>query len=65
MQRKQFSEEQITVVLREAVSGAALTELNRKHGMSSASYSAWKAKFGGLEESKAKRLRSLEEENRG
>ena len=40
-----------------------VTELCRKHGMSSATYYAWKAKFGGLEVSDAKRLRSLEEEN--
>ena len=40
-----------------------MTELCRRHGMSSATYYAWKAKFGGLEVSDAKRLRSLEEEN--
>ena len=40
-----------------------MTELCRKHGMSSATYYAWKAKFGGLEVSDAKRLRALEDEN--
>ena len=40
-----------------------VTDLCRRHGMSSATYSAWKAKFGGLEVSDTKRLRSLEEEN--
>ncbi|WP_156361501.1 IS3 family transposase [Sphingomonas sp. Leaf67] len=63
MKRKQFSEEQIIGVLKEAKAGAVATELCRKHGMSSATYCAWKAKFGGLEVSDAKRLRSPEEEN--
>lgn len=40
-----------------------VTELCRRHGLSSATYYAWKAKFGGLEISDAKRLRTLEEEN--
>jgi len=40
-----------------------VTELCRKHGMSSATYYAWKAKYGGLEVSEAKRLRALEDEN--
>lgn len=63
MKRKQFSEEQIIGILKEAEAGAVVTELCRKHAMSSATYDAWKAKFGGLEVSGAKRLRSLEEEN--
>ncbi len=63
MKRKQFSEEQIIGILKEAEAGAVVTELCRRHGMSSATYYAWKAKFGGLEVSDAKRLRSLEEEN--
>ena len=61
--QKQFSEEQIIGILKEAEAGAVVTELCRKHGMSSATYYAWKAKFGSLEVSDAKRLRSLEEEN--
>ncbi len=40
-----------------------VTDLCQRHGMSSATYDAWKAKFGGLEVSDAKRLRALEEEN--
>ena len=63
MKRKQFTEEQIIGILKEAEAGAVVTELCRKHGMSSATYYAWKAKFGGLEVSDAKRLRALEEEN--
>jgi putative transposase len=62
-ERKQFSEEQIIGILKEADAGAVVTELCRKHGMSSATYYAWKAKYGGLEVSDAKRLRALEEEN--
>ena len=57
------SEEQIIGILKDAEAGAVVTELCRKHGMSSATYYAWKAKSGGLEVSDAKRLRSLEEEN--
>ena len=63
MKRKQFSEEQIIGILKEAEAGAVVTDLCRRHGMSSATYYAWKAKFGGLEVSDAKRLRALEEEN--
>lgn len=63
MKRKQFSEEQIIGILKEAEAGAVVTELCRRHGMSSATFYAWKAKFGGLEVSDAKRPRSLEEEN--
>ena len=63
MKRKQFSEEQIIGILKEAEAGAVVTELCRKHGMSSATYYAWKSKYGGLEVSEAKRLRALEEEN--
>jgi putative transposase len=63
MTRKQFSEEQIIGILKEAEAGAVVTELCRKHAMSSANYYAWKAKYGGLEVSDAKRLRALEEAN--
>ena len=63
MKRKQFSEEQIIGILKEAEAGAVVTELCRRHSLSSATYYAWKAKFGGLEVSDAKRLRALEDEN--
>jgi putative transposase len=63
MKRKQFSEEQIIGILKEAEAGAVVTDLCRRHGMSSATYYAWKAKFGGLEVSDAKRLRALDDEN--
>jgi putative transposase len=63
MKRKQFSEEQIIGILKEAEAGAVVTELCRKHEVLSATYYAWKAKYGGLEVSDAKRLRALGEEN--
>lgn len=63
MKRKRLTEEQIIGILREADAGAVVLDVCRKHGMSSATYYAWKAKYGGLEVSEAKRLRSLEEEN--
>ena len=63
MKRKQFSEEQIIGILKESEAGAAVTELCRRHGLSSATYYAWKAKFRGLELSDAERLRALEDEN--
>ena len=49
--------------MKEAEAGAVVTELCRKHGLSSATYYAWKAKYGGLEVSDARRLRALEDEN--
>ena len=63
MKQKRFSDEQIIGILKEAEAGAVVTELCRKHSMSSATYYAWKAKLGGLEVSDAKRLRALEDEN--
>ena len=61
--RTRFSEEQIIGVLKEAEAGAKTTDLARRHGISEATLYNWKAKYGGLEVSEAKRLRSLEEEN--
>jgi putative transposase len=61
--KKRFSEEQIIGFLKEADAGLPVKELCRKHGFSEASYYKWKAKFGGMEVSDAKRLRTLEEEN--
>ena len=64
MKRIRFTEEQIIAVLREHEAGAKTTDLARKHGISEATLYNWKAKYGGMEISDAKRLRSLEEENR-
>lgn len=63
MKRLKFTEEQIISILREQEAGAKTAELCRKHGMSEATFYAWKAKFGGMEVSDAKRLKILEEEN--
>jgi putative transposase len=61
--KKRFTEEQIIGFLKEADAGLPVKELCRKHGFSEASYYKWKAKFGGMEVSDAKRLKALEEEN--
>ncbi|MHC2432682.1 putative transposase [Bradyrhizobium sp. USDA 4451] len=61
--RARFTEEQIIAVLKEHGAGATTADLARKHGVSEATIYNWKAKFGGMEASEAKRLKSPEEEN--
>ncbi|WP_152535820.1 IS3 family transposase [Bradyrhizobium sp. Ai1a-2] len=63
MKRARFSEEQIIAVLKEHEAGAKTADLARKHGISEATIYNWKAKFGGMDVSEAKRLKALEEEN--
>lgn len=63
MKRMRFTEEQIIGILKEAEAGAKTADLARRHGVSEATIYNWKAKYGGLEVSEAKRLRTLEEEN--
>ena len=64
MKQSRFTEEEIIGVLKEGEAGVAVKELSRKHGICDQTYYRWKAKYGGLEVSEARRLRSLEEENR-
>ncbi len=59
MKRSRFSEEQIIGILKEHQAGLGAKELCRKHGISSATFYKWKAKFGGLEVSDARRLKRL------
>ncbi|MCK1668873.1 IS3 family transposase [Bradyrhizobium sp. 153] len=63
MKRARFTEEQIIAVLKEHEAGAKTADLARKHGVSEATIYNWKAKFGGMDVSEAKRLRALEDEN--
>ena len=63
MKRSRFSEEQIIAVLKEQEAGMATADVCRRHGISPATFYKWKAKYGGLEVSDARRLRSMEEEN--
>ena len=63
MKRTRFSEEQIIGILKEHEAGVSVADLCRKYGVSDASIYKWKAKFGGMDVSEAKRLKGLEDEN--
>ena len=64
MKGKRFTEEQIISVLKESEAGAETRDLCRRHGSSEQSFYRWKAKYGGMDVSDAKKLRMLEDENR-
>jgi putative transposase len=63
VKKSKFTEEQIIAVLKQVEGGLAVTEVCRQRGISEQTYYRWRAKFGGLEASEAKRLRELEHEN--
>ena len=63
MKRSRFTDEQIIAIVKEQEAGSKTVDVCRKHGISDATFYKWKAKYGGLEVSEAKRLRALEDEN--
>ena len=64
MPRKRFTEEQIIGVLKQTETGVKVPDLCRQHGISDGTFYAWRAKYGGLTVSEARRLKTLEDENR-
>jgi|TARA_R110002073_G_C9372383_1_gene572296 putative transposase len=64
MKKSRYSDSQIMAILKQAEAGAPVPELCREHGMSSASFYKWRAKYGGMDASMVSRLKELEEENR-
>jgi putative transposase len=64
MRRKRFTEEQIIGVLQEVTAGAGIREVCRKHGIAETTFHRWRAKFSGMQVNDAKRLKSVEDENR-
>ena len=63
MKRSRFTEEQIIGVLKQHEAGVTVADLCREHAISSATFYAWRKKFGGMDVSEAKKLKALEEEN--
>ena len=64
MKRSRFSDAQIIAILKKAESGVPVRELCREHGMSSAAFYRWRAKFGGMDASMISELKAIAEENR-
>lgn len=64
MRKSRFTEHQIIAILKEVEQGRAVKDVCREHSVSEATYYQWKSKYGGMQASDVKRLRSLEDENR-
>jgi len=64
MKKSKYTDSQIMAILKQAEAGATVPELCREHGMSSATFYKWRAKYGGMDASMMARLKELEEENR-
>ena len=63
MKRSRFTDEEVIAILREQEASGTTADVCRRHGISTATFYAWKAKYGGLEVSEARRLKGLEDEN--
>jgi len=64
MKTSRFTDSQILAILKQAEGGLPVPDLCREHGMSSATFYKWRAKFGGMEASLMKRMKELEDESR-
>jgi len=64
MKKSRYTQEQIIAVLKQHRAGVPTAELCRKHGISEATFYNWRSRYGGMEVSDARRLKSLEDENR-
>ena len=64
MKKSRFSEAQIMTILQQAESGVPVSELCREHGMSSASFYKWRAKYGGMDASMISEMKALDDENK-
>jgi len=64
MKKSRYSDSQIMAIFKQADAGTPVPELCREHGMSSASFYKWRAKYGGMDASMMSRLKELEDENR-
>jgi len=64
MKTSRYSDSQILAIIKQNESGVPVPELCREHGMSSATFYKWRAKYGGMDASLMKRMKELEDENR-